>query len=32
MRVCQFRHFGTGHKSGFLSQIGSKFKSRKPSV
>jgi hypothetical protein len=28
MRVCQFRHFGTGIASG-INQIGSKFESRK---
>jgi hypothetical protein len=28
MRVCQFRHFGTGIASG-ANQIGSKFESRK---
>ena len=29
MRVCQFRHFGTGHVSGLISQTGSNFESRK---
>ena len=29
MRVCQFRHFGTGLASGGFHQIGSKIKFRK---
>ena len=29
MRVCQFRHFGTGHQTGVFNQFGSIFKSRK---
>ena len=29
MRVCQFRHFGTGYKSSAVRQTGSNYKSRK---
>jgi hypothetical protein len=31
MRVCQFRHFGTGHVSELISPTGSSFESRKSS-
>ena len=29
---CQFRHFGTGHKSSLFRQIGSNFESRKSAM
>ena len=29
MRVCQFRHFGTGHASQLFSETDSNFESRK---